>query len=98
MPSRGGAVASAERNRQFSQHWQIEGGEEIEHSEQTVSKPTVSKPTAMNPRRVLPNAKERDKLQKSLEEHGEYTPREIRAIKKMQYRFRCRRTNRRSCD
>jgi len=89
MPSRGGAVASAERNRQFSQ--QIEGGEEIDHSE-----PTVSKPTAMNPCRVLPNAKGRDQLQKSLDEHGEYTPREIRAIKKMQYRFRCRRTNRRS--
>jgi len=42
------------------------------------------------------NAKEREALQKSLEERGEYTQREINALKKVQYRIRCRRQKTRS--
>jgi hypothetical protein len=91
MASRGGAVAAAagqarKRADSFRSTGSMEVGDsgEIDHSGPT-----------MNPRRVLPNAKGRDKLQKSLKEHGKYTQREIRAIEKMQYRFRCRRTNRR---
>ena len=45
----------------------------------------------IHPHKESLNAKERMALQKSLEERGEYTQKEINALKKVQYRIRCRR-------
>ena len=92
------ALHSQERKNSFFDGMSVDVSEEKNESEAgvTVKSPKRSIWAVLHPHKNSLNAKERMALQKSLEERGEYTQKEINALTKVQYRIRCRRQKTRS--